>query len=102
MADILAFILWYLAISVIGAAAAPIAFRALPRLADKGYAFAKPLGLLIWGFLYWLLVSFGVLQNDLGGEVIAFFLLLSVTFMLLRNGQAKSIRSGWLEIGKPW
>jgi YYY domain-containing protein len=95
MADVLAFILWYLAISVIGAAAAPIAFRALPRLADKGYAFSKPLGLLIWGFLYWLLVSFGVLQNDLGGEVIAFFLLLSVTFMLLRNGQAKKYKE-WL------
>lgn len=91
MTDILAFVSWYLVISVIGAAAFPIAFRFLPRLADKGYAFSKPLGLLVWGFIFWLLGSLGVLQNDLGGEIIAFVLFLLISFLLMRKGQAKAL-----------
>jgi YYY domain-containing protein len=47
-------------------------------LPDRGLAFTRPLGLLLWAFIFWLLSSFGMLPNDQGGILTA-FLLLAVT-----------------------
>ena len=95
MADVLHFLLWYLVISVIGIVSFPIAYRFFPHLASKGVAFAKPLGLLIWGYLYWILCSLGVLQNDLGGEVLAFALLFLLASLTLLKGQVEEIKA-WI------
>ena len=94
MSDILAFLSWYLTATILGIVAFPIAFRFFPGLADRGAAFVKPLGLLIWGFFFWLLVSLGVLQNDMGGEVLAFALLTTVSYLLIRKNQF-SILKDW-------
>jgi YYY domain-containing protein len=100
--DALNFLSWYLAILVIGAASFPIAFRFFPRLASKGYAFTKPLGLLLWGYFFWLLCSLGILQNDLGGEVLAFILLLILSALALSKGKGHElwqwVRSNWKTI----
>jgi YYY domain-containing protein len=51
---------WWLVVQVIGLAGLPLAgtiFRGLP---DRGYAFAKSLGLLLVGFLAWLLAMLGL------------------------------------------
>jgi hypothetical protein len=64
----LPFFLWWLAIQVIGLAALPLAWRLLRRLPGRGYAFAKPLGLLLVCYLLWLGASFRVLPNDLGAS----------------------------------
>jgi uncharacterized membrane protein len=55
----LVFIIWYLVISILGLLAFPLAYRLLPALADRGYAFSRTLGLLLWGFVFWLLSSMG-------------------------------------------
>ncbi len=88
------FFLWYLAISIIGWLAFPIAFRLLGRLPDRGYTLSRPLGLLLWGFAFWLLASFHILQNDLGGVLIALFILAGLTFWAGR-GRWEIMRS-WL------
>ena len=75
MTDILHFLSWYFLILVIGLLGFPIIFKLLPNLTSRGYALARPLGLLIWGFLFWLLGSLGILQNNLGGVLLALFLL---------------------------
>ena len=72
MSDILSSISWYLVISVIGWVAFPIAYRFFPKLTSRGFALARPLGMLLWGFVFWLLATMGVLQNNIGGEIIAF------------------------------
>jgi len=61
------FILWYLLITAIGLLTFPLAFRLLPALPERGYAFSRALGLLLWGFIFWLAVSFGLARNDLNG-----------------------------------
>ncbi|MFC1995985.1 DUF2298 domain-containing protein [Chloroflexota bacterium] len=68
-------ILWYILISLLGLLAFPLAFKLLPGLADRGYALARTLGLLFWGYIFWVLGSFGLLQNDIGGELFALVLL---------------------------
>jgi YYY domain-containing protein len=48
-------LIWYFAVTLIGWITFPIAFVALRHFPDKGYAFSKVLGLLLIGYLYWLL-----------------------------------------------
>jgi uncharacterized membrane protein len=92
LANILAFLNWYLTISIIGIFSLPIAFRFFPRLDSRGYALFRPLSLLIWGFFFWLLCSLGVLQNDLGGVVTSLGFLILISVLLMRKGK-------WGELG---
>jgi uncharacterized membrane protein len=62
--DFVAFLAWYLAASVAGLLALPVAFQLFRRLPDRGYALARPLGLLLIGYVFWLLGSLGFLRND--------------------------------------
>ncbi|NMC52168.1 MAG: hypothetical protein GYA48_00835 [Chloroflexi bacterium] len=71
----IAFLKWYFWITLLGLLGLPVVARLFPYLKDKGYAFARIAGLLIWSFSYWLLASLGVLQNDAGGQWVALILL---------------------------
>ena len=71
----ISFILWYLALIVIGWLAVPLAYRLLRFLPDRGLLLSKPLGLLVYGFLFWLLASLHAIQNDSGGVIIGLGLL---------------------------
>ena len=93
------FFSWYLAISLVGWLAFPLAFRLLPFLPERGLAFARPLGLLLCGYVYWLLVSLQVLQNDLGGVFFALLLVAGVSLWLLRKGGWRKI-SDWLKANR--
>ena len=68
-------IFWYLIISLLGLLAFPLVFRLLPALSDRGYALSRILGLLLWGYIFWILGSFGFIRNDVGGEFFAVLLL---------------------------
>ncbi len=46
---------WLIAVEIIGLAAFPLAFYLLPRLADRGFTFSKPLGILLVSYLFWVL-----------------------------------------------
>jgi uncharacterized membrane protein len=52
---------WYLAMQLMALAAAPLCWRLLGGLPDRGYAVAKSLGLLLTGYVAWLLPSLRVL-----------------------------------------
>ena len=79
MTSIPFFILWYITITLLGWLAFPIAYRLLPALPDRGYTIARALGLLVWGFAFWLLASLGVLQNSTSGVVMALLILGAIT-----------------------
>jgi YYY domain-containing protein len=55
---------WWLAVEVLGLAALPLAWRLFRNLPDRGYALAKPLGMLLTSYLFWVAVSLGVLANS--------------------------------------
>jgi uncharacterized membrane protein len=61
------FILWYITTSLIGLLIFPLAYHLFPALADRGYSLSRALGLLLWGFVFWLSVSVGLARNDIGG-----------------------------------
>jgi YYY domain-containing protein len=56
-------LIWWFVLFFVGLAAFPIAYRFFPNLPDRGYVFAKPLGLLLLVYPFWLLTSFGLLEN---------------------------------------
>jgi len=87
--------LWYLTVTAIGLIAFPVAYRLLPALPGRGYAFSRALGLLLWGFTFWLLSSFGVLTNDPGGLIVALGLLIGAGVWAWRGLEKDEIRN-WL------
>jgi len=89
------FILWYLLITILGWLAFPLVYRLLPALADRGYAFSRILGLLVWGFVFWLLASLGVIKNDPGGLILGLVVLGGLSVWALKSSSIETIRS-WL------
>ena len=62
-----ALISWYLLITFLGWLTFPLAYKLFPALSDRGYTLARAFGLLIWGYVFWILASLGLAQNDMGG-----------------------------------
>ena len=81
----LSFLLWYIIISLTGLAAFPLAYRLLPALSDRGYSLSRAFGLLLWGYLFWLMGSLHILHNDLGGQLFALSLVLLTSWLALRK-----------------
>lgn len=80
--DLVGFVSWYLIATVIGLIAFPLAFKFLPNLRDRGYSFTRAIGLLIWGFLFWLLTSLRILENNAASLLIALGLLLLISWVI--------------------
>jgi YYY domain-containing protein len=93
------FLSWLLIIFILGWAAAPLAYRIFPALPDRGYFFSKILGLLLLSYSFWLLVITGVLQNDSGGILICFALVLALSALSLRGGRLQEWLS-WMRENK--
>ena len=69
------FLSWYLLITFLGWLTFPLGFYLFRALPDRGYTFARALGLLVWGYVFWLFASFRIAQNDIGGLLLALVVL---------------------------
>ena len=69
---------WYIAVQAAGITAFPLLFRLLPRIPDRGYSVSKPLGLLLLGYLSWILSQLHVLPS------------IQLTLALLAGGHGES------------
>ena len=81
----LQFLSWYLAATIIGWLVFPLAFRLLPKLSDRGYAFTRVLGLLLWGFIFWILASLQILHNNLSGYLLSLSILITLSIFVLQS-----------------
>nr|MBC8497157.1 hypothetical protein [Chloroflexota bacterium] len=90
----ISFFLWYLIITFLGLLTFPLVYVLLPSLPDRGYTFSRALGWLLWGYVFWMLGSLGVLQNNVGGEILALLVLAAIVFWSVRQ-------VGWEEL-KTW
>ncbi|MGD0707221.1 MAG: DUF2298 domain-containing protein [Anaerolineaceae bacterium] len=90
------FVRWYLYLTALGLLTFPLAYRVLPWLADKGYAVSRALGMLLWGFTFWLLASLHILQNDVGGELFALLVLVGLSAASVLSGQWREVVA-WLK-----
>lgn len=88
------FLLWYITISLLGWLVFPLAYHLFSRLTDRGYALSRTLGLLLVGYLFWLLASLGWLYNNRGGILLVVGLVAAVSLFRLR-GKGREI-GRWL------
>jgi len=84
-----AFISWYILITLLGWLTFPLTFRLLPALADRGYAVARAFGLLLWGYLFWMLASLGVAQNDMGGLLLTLVIVVGLSAWVFTNQKSE-------------
>ena len=87
---------WYLLMLGLGWINYPVTSLLLPKLKGKGYAFSKTLGLLLWGFLYWITNIFHLLPNTLFGAIIS-FLLIAVINVFIFVRRKDEIKKAFLE-----
>lgn len=87
---------WYVAVSALGWLAWPLAFRLLPGLPDRGYTLSRALGLLLVGYLYWLLGVLGFLQNTVGGILLAILIVLGAALWVGTSHPDRAGLADWL------
>ncbi|GIK54594.1 MAG: hypothetical protein HND44_00840 [Chloroflexi bacterium] len=85
---------WWLALVVVGTAVTPLTLHLLHRLPDRGYAFAKLLGLLLTSYLFWLLGSLGIVGNNLGGILVGLVAVVVLSIWVWQQGREEIV--GWL------
>ncbi|MBN1595869.1 hypothetical protein JW933_08090 [candidate division FCPU426 bacterium] len=79
-------LIWWVLISVIGLMAMPMTLKMFEFLPDRGYGFAKPVGLLLLGFLVWI---FGFFQFSLLSILLVFILLSGFSYWLWKKNQTE-------------
>ncbi|MHB1295788.1 MAG: DUF2298 domain-containing protein [Anaerolineae bacterium] len=80
-------LIWWLALEIVGVVALPLTMRTLRFLPDRGLGLARHVGLLLCGYLFWLLTSLGVLRNTAASIVGVLILVAAVSAVLwLRDG----------------
>ncbi len=84
-------LIWWFLLLLLSFAALPITLRFLRFLPDRGYAFAKPLALLLWVYPFWLLGALGFLQNSFGALVFVLGALAVASWGLLRGRGEDSV-----------
>jgi YYY domain-containing protein len=78
-------LIWWLALDIIALLALPITWWLLRALPDRGLILARPAGLLLTGYLFWLLVTLGLLQNTAAGIVLVLLAVGGLSLALARR-----------------
>ena len=93
-------IVWWLWMQALGLVALPLAYRFFGRLPDRGYAFARPLGLLLTSYVLWLGASLGLLRNSVGGALFSLLFVAIVSLVVYRRGRSKGEPGlfAWLKV----
>ena len=99
MTDSIALAAWYLLVVLVGLFSFPISYQLLPFLSDRGYSIAKPLGLLVWGYTFWLFTTLGIIRNDYGGILFGFSAILVFDLLILRKSGVKPILE-WIKTNR--
>ncbi|MBM3958452.1 MAG: hypothetical protein FJ314_01585 [SAR202 cluster bacterium] len=92
---------WLFAVEAIGLAGFGIAFFAFPALRDRGWGFARPLGLIVVSYGVWMLSYAGLVPNSrLGYAVVAGVVLLAGgTALYARRHELRAwIRREWVTV----
>ncbi len=75
--------LWWLSLLVLGVLTLPITIALLRNLPDRGYAFSRPLGLLLVSYVFWLLGMARIVPNDRLGVIVGVVVLTAAASIVL-------------------
>ena len=88
---------WWALVSLAGLAVFPLLARVLGALPDRGYTLARAAGLLLVGFVFWLLANFGFLRNTPGDMVFAWAVVAALSLAVFLRGERVDLRAWWRE-----
>jgi YYY domain-containing protein len=71
MNEFLVALRWYLGVQFFAVVSLPLCLRLCRRLPDRGYSLSKPFGLLLSGWVFWILGTTGLVRNTAGGVIVA-------------------------------
>ena len=86
---------WWTFMALAGAAALPLCLRLFGALPDHGYTIARAIGLLFVTWLFWLLGSYGFLDNSRGSIISCWLLVLSTTLAIYFTSGQVGVLTGW-------
>ncbi|MGB9639947.1 MAG: DUF2298 domain-containing protein, partial [Anaerolineales bacterium] len=76
---------WYLLLTLLGWISFPITFALFPNLRDRGYGLSRVLGLLLWGYIFWMATSLDISRNNAAGITFAVILLLLISLKIVQH-----------------
>ncbi len=89
---------WWALITLAGLAALPLCTRLLGALPDKGYTLARAAGLLLTGYVFWILGSLGFLRNTSGSIIFSWLVVLILGLVVyFRSSERFDWRAWWRE-----
>ncbi|HEX9921676.1 MAG TPA: DUF2298 domain-containing protein, partial [Anaerolineae bacterium] len=100
--DLTPVVIWWLIISIFGLVGWLVAFSLLCNLPDRGFAFARPVGLLLTGYILWLGGTFRLLQNSVGGSLVALVLVLAIGLIWQRQQRSPGSLSMLAWLRREW
>jgi len=89
---------WYVILVGLGWLTFPLTYTLLNKLSDRGYSLSRTLGFLLWGYIFWMLTSIGILQNHPGGIAFALVIIFGASFWVgwrSRHDILTWIRQNW-------
>ena len=89
--DVLKFLNWWLFVVVIGWIVYPISYRFFRNIPDRGITISKSLGILLAGFLHWLLSYAGLSQNSQAGIWIVIIMLLGFSVLIFFKSEKQEL-----------
>ncbi len=92
---------WWVLVTLAGAAALPLCVRLLGGLPDRGYTLARAVGLLLVGYLFWILGSLGFLKNSSGGILLAGLLAAGLSLAVYFSARERLDWRGWWRENRP-
>ncbi len=88
-------LVWWVLVTLAGAAALPACTRLLGGLPDRGYTLARAVGLLMTGFVFWLLGSLGFLRNTPGNIVLSWLIVGGLSLIIYFRGVDRVDWKSW-------
>ena len=85
MQDLFSWALWYVWAVLIGLLTAPLAWRLFPALPGRGWPYRRALGLLLWGYAFWLPGVLGWTPNTPGAMLTGLALLAGLSAWAMRG-----------------
>ncbi len=86
---------WWLWIALAGVAVLPLCWRLFGGLPDGGYTLARALGMLLVTWVFWLLGSYGFLENAIGSIVLSWLLVLAASLAIYFRDRERGEFSRW-------
>lgn len=89
---------WWLWITLAGVAVFPLCMRLLSGLPDKGYTLARTVGMMLVTFVFWLLATYGFLDNSVGSIIMSWAIVAILSLLIyVRLGNLSDIVDWWRE-----